>query len=64
MVTGLLVQTTGSFVSALLVAAVISAAGALIYLFGVRSPIALEAGDVAEQPGQWPALRNEAHEGG
>ncbi|HEX4259920.1 MAG TPA: MFS transporter [Acetobacteraceae bacterium] len=42
MVTGFVVQSTGSFVPALLIAAVIGVASALIYLFVVRDPVVLD----------------------
>jgi hypothetical protein len=38
-VTGLVVDLTGSFVVALFIGAGLAAAGALIYLFGVTRPI-------------------------
>ncbi len=41
MVTGFIVQATGSFIPALMVAAVIGIASALIYLFVVRDPVTL-----------------------
>ncbi len=46
MVTGFIVQATGSFIPALMVAAVIGIASAIIYLFVVRDPVVL-----APQPG-------------
>jgi MFS family permease len=41
MVTGFIVEATGSFVPALLIAAVVSVASAFIYLFVVREPVVL-----------------------
>lgn len=41
MVTGFIVQSTGSFVPALMVAACVGTASALIYLFVVRQPVEL-----------------------
>ncbi len=42
MVTGFIVEASGSFVPALLVAAVIGVASAVIYLFVVRDPVVLD----------------------
>jgi sugar phosphate permease len=38
-ITGVIVDTTHSFVDALLISAAVSVAGALIYLFGVKDPV-------------------------
>jgi len=38
-ITGLVVDTTGSFVNALLISAAVSAGGALVYLFVVKDPV-------------------------
>jgi hypothetical protein len=37
--TGVIVDTTHSFVNALLISAAVSMAGALVYLFGVKDPV-------------------------
>ena len=39
MITGMVVDATGSFVNALLISAAVSVTGALFYLFVVKNPI-------------------------
>jgi hypothetical protein len=50
-VTGLIVQTTGSFVPALVVGALIGVASAASYLFIVDQPITAVDMDAASHPG-------------
>jgi len=50
-VTGLIVQSTGSFVPALVVGAVIAVASAGSYLFIVESPITAMDMDAVSHPG-------------